>query len=175
MIIISKCSFLGPLWTNSLFSSLACLIFYWYCKGRFCLSRLWEFSTCKGLIASWQLPNPRCSLIFHVIVFCSHFLEGCFDQWGSYCERWEGMCHHGYVLEGCKKFCGICWSKVNNRYTLKTSVVFSLLSIVNSFNISSKNLVLKQLIIPLLIFFFTFLLDIVLILLGEILLVTCGS
>ena len=31
-----------PNWYFSLFSSLACLILYWYCKEKFCLGHSWE-------------------------------------------------------------------------------------------------------------------------------------
>ena len=54
-----------------------------------------------------------------------------------------------------------------NPFTLISNLLFSLLSTIQSYNVSSENLVLNQLIIPKLIFFFiliTYLVDIVLIL-----------
>ena len=54
-----------------------------------------------------------------------------------------------------------------NPFTLISNLLFSLLSTIQSYNVSSENLVLNQLIIPKLIFSFiliTYLVDIVLIL-----------
>ena len=59
-----------------------------------------------------------------------------------------------------------------NPFTLISNLLFSLLSTIQSCYVSSENLVLNQLIIPKLIFSFilvTYLVDIVLILAGEIL------
>ena len=87
-------------WYFTLFSSLLCLILYWYCKERFSLSHSWEVKGKGNWNNIWQLQLK--AIISTSLAERSHV-----SKLGSLTVCWSKICLSDRMANDTKKRCNV--------------------------------------------------------------------